>query len=124
MESGKNDKACAVKWKNEAWSTWTRTDGWQVSGIYPFGASGEDINAVERSADGRVLATADDFGLVKLFKFPAIGPGHHKFYGHSAQVTNIKFSMEFEKSQYVCTTGGDDKSILQWRYIYDEESAI
>lgn len=116
METGKNDKATAIKWKNENWSSWTRTDGWQVSGIYPFGASGGDINAVDRSADGKVLATADDFGLVKLFKFPAIGTGHQKYYGHSSQVTNIKFSKGGSNSQYIVTTGGEDKSILQWKY--------
>lgn len=67
METGKNDKPSSIKWKNETWNTWTRTEGWHVSGIYPFGASGEDINAVDRSFDRKVLATADDFGLVKLF---------------------------------------------------------
>ena len=28
METGKNDKPSAIKWKNEAWNTWTRTEGW------------------------------------------------------------------------------------------------
>ena len=92
METGKNDKQSITKWKNEIWNTWTRTEGWQVSGIYPLGASGEDINAVDRSADGKILATADDFGLVKLFRFPAVGASQNKYYGHSSQVTNIKFS--------------------------------
>jgi len=95
METGKNDKLSKIKWENETWNTWTRTEGWHVSGIYPLGTSGEDINCVDRSADGKVLATADDFGLVKLFKFPAIGASHNnhnKYYGHSSQVTNIKFS--------------------------------
>lgn len=92
MGTFKNDKASAYKWKNEVWHSWTRTEGWQVSGIYPHGASGEDINAVDRAPDGNVLATADDFGLVKLFRYPALGPDHTKYYGHSSQVTNIKFS--------------------------------
>ena len=112
MDSGKNDKQSSIKWKNETWSTWSRTEGWPVSGIYPLGASGEDINAVDRSADGKVLATADDFGLVKLFRFPAIGTIHNKYYGHSSQVTNIKFSKGNATQQYVVSTGGEDKSIL------------
>jgi len=28
----------------------------------------DDVNAVDRSPDGKILATGDDFGLVKLFK--------------------------------------------------------
>jgi microtubule-associated protein-like 6 len=34
----------------------------------------DDINAVDRSPDGKVLATGDDFGLVKLFKYPSPVP--------------------------------------------------
>ena len=39
-------------------------------GIFPPAADGSDINAVARSPDGTVSATADDFGQVKLFKYP------------------------------------------------------
>jgi WD40 repeat protein len=47
------------------------TQGWPVSGIWPAGADGSDINAVERSPDGTVIATADDFGTIKLYNFPS-----------------------------------------------------
>jgi len=67
---------------------------------------------VDRSVDGNVLATADDFGLVKLFRYPAIGEKHNKYYGHSAHVTNIKFTKNTNGEKYVITTGGEDKSIM------------
>jgi microtubule-associated protein-like 6 len=39
-----------------------------------------------------VCATGDDFGLVKLFKYPAVGAGFTKYIGHSSHVTNVKFT--------------------------------
>ena len=43
-------------------------------GIFPAGADGTDVNAVDRSAqpwdDYHLLATADDFGQVKIFRYP------------------------------------------------------
>ena len=63
------------------------------------------------------MATADDFGTVKLYKFPAHEQkemAHHKYYGHSSHVTNVSFSND---GRYVITTGGEDKSIFQWKYV-------
>ena len=41
---------------------------WPVQGIWPPFADGTDVNSVHRSPDNRLLATADDFGRVKLFR--------------------------------------------------------
>lgn len=68
--TGKQNPGGASQLKDETWKTWTCTLGWPVKGIYPPCADGSDINACDRSPDGTVLATADDFGLVKLFKYP------------------------------------------------------
>jgi len=43
-------------------------------GIWPEGADGTDVNHCERSHDGRLMATADDFGKVKLYSYPVIQP--------------------------------------------------
>ena len=56
--------------KDEPWASWTCSLGFTVMGIFPPAADGSDINAVCRSPDGTVSATADDFGTVKLFKYP------------------------------------------------------
>lgn len=50
-----------------------------------------DVNGVDRAPDGRVLATGDDFGFVKLFKYPSPVPkaSYQKFTGHSSHVTNV-----------------------------------
>lgn len=41
-------------------------------GIWPESADGTDVNFCDRSHDGQLMATADDFGKVKLFSWPVI----------------------------------------------------
>jgi hypothetical protein len=43
-----------------------------VQGIWPEAADGTDINAVGKSADGKLVATADDFGAVKVYNYPCV----------------------------------------------------
>ena len=111
--------------KNETWATWSCTLGWPVQGIFPPCADGSDINACERSPDGTVLATGDDFRMVKLFKYPCPvdEAAYQKYSGHSEHITNVGFSRNHDGQKYLISTGGEDKAILQWKYFMDEEAA-
>ena len=42
------------------------------TGIYPPMSDVTDINATCRTRNYRLLATGDDFGQVKIFKFPVL----------------------------------------------------
>ena len=68
--TGKQITSGASSYRDENWATYTARLGWHVQGIWPPCADGSDINSVDRSPDGLVCASADDFGFVKLFKFP------------------------------------------------------
>lgn len=53
------------------WFTWTGVLGLVCEGIWPPETDITDINSTDLTKDKQILATADDFGLVKLFDFPA-----------------------------------------------------
>ncbi|XP_035868927.1 echinoderm microtubule-associated protein-like 2 isoform X3 [Phyllostomus discolor] len=102
--------------RNVDWATATCVLGFGVFGIWSEGADGTDINAVARSHDGKLLASADDFGKVHLFSYPCCQPRalSHKYGGHSSHVTNVAFLWD---DSMALSTGGKDTSILQWRVV-------
>uniref|UniRef100_A0AAQ4NZC0 EMAP like 2 n=1 Tax=Gasterosteus aculeatus aculeatus TaxID=481459 RepID=A0AAQ4NZC0_GASAC len=99
--------------RNEQWATSTCTLSFNTFGVWPDGADGTDINAVCRSHNGSLLASADDFGNVNLFSFPCSQPRapSHEGRGHSSHVTNVAF---LHDDSHLLSTGGKETSILQW----------
>ena len=97
----------------QSWDTQTCVLGWSVQGIWPPGADTSDINACDRSRTGKLLATADDFGSVKLFRYPCVQEGA-KFVeatGHSSHVTCVRFNVS---NDTLISTGGNDKCVFVW----------
>jgi WD40 repeat protein len=113
--------------EGRVWATQTCKLGWAVQGIWPPGSDTTDINSVDRSADGKLLATADDFGHVKLFRFPCPldASKFGVFDGHSSHVTNVRWSLgggggdssgssSNSSSGYLMSVGGNDKCLFVW----------
>ena len=94
--------------------------GWHVRGLWPEGADGTDINACARSNTGgrELIVTSDDFGKVKLFRYPCIVPysDHKPYSGHSSHVTNCGFS---HNDSVVLSAGGEDRALFQWEVIQE-----
>lgn len=57
------------------WATWTCVLGPEVNGIWPKYSDINDINSVDTNFNNQVLVTADDYGLVKLLRYPCIKKG-------------------------------------------------
>ena len=57
------------------WSSWTGVLGTHVLGIWPKYSQVNDVNATDTSFDHKVIVTGDDFGLVKIFRFPSVKKG-------------------------------------------------
>lgn len=109
--------------KNIDWFSWTSILGFPVQGIWP-GADFTDVNTVCRSQSRVVLATGEDSGLVKLFKYPCVveRAQHNSYMGHSSHVTKVKFSAN---DTFVVSTGGNDKTVIVWEtdFAMDDPSS-
>jgi microtubule-associated protein-like 6 len=112
-KTGEQQKSASAL-RDVDWATWTCVLGWPVQGIWPEASDGTDINAVARDPSGRLLATADDFGHVRVFNYPCIDKGSEFVLGkgHSSHVTNVRFSAD---GNWLLTAGGNDRSLFQWR---------
>ena len=85
-----------------------------------------DVNATCQSHGkdgelGRTLALGDDYGNVKLFRYPcavAYSAEHVAYGGHSSHVTCVQFSMDDSK---LFSTGGCDTALFQWKFLEGQE---
>ncbi|KAI3380118.1 hypothetical protein SNEBB_001204 [Seison nebaliae] len=104
--------------KNVNWHTWSGVLGENIEGIWPPCADITDINSTSLSHDGKILATADDFGFVKLFNYPIYGK-HSKFkkyIGHSSHVTKVEWT---HNDNFLTSVGGNDTTVIIWRHAYN-----
>lgn len=88
--------------------------GWHCQGIWPPSADGTDVNHCARNDSSTLLATGDDFGKVKLFRYPCVkeGSGFKMGRGHASHVTSVAFTRD---EKFLVSTGGNDRCILQWK---------
>ncbi|XP_029706344.1 echinoderm microtubule-associated protein-like 6 isoform X7 [Takifugu rubripes] len=98
------------------WMTWTGVVGAEVNGIWPKYSNLTDVNSVDANYSNAVLVAGDELGLVRLFRFPCFKKGakFKKYIGHSAHVTNVRWSNDL---QWVVSTGGADHAVFQWRFL-------
>ncbi|MBP3801902.1 MAG: EF-hand domain-containing protein, partial [Clostridia bacterium] len=100
-------------YEKDLWHTWTCLFGFPVQGIWPLYATGYIVNYTCRSENQKVIATGDDFSLVKLFRCPSvIEHSEYKAYGgHSSHIPKVRFT---PNDQYLISVGGNDKSVFIW----------
>lgn len=94
------------------WLTHTCTLGWPVQGIWSPGLDTSDINSCDRDMVEQLIATGDDFGHVKIFRYPAVAEGskYLQLEGHSSHVTNVRWN----SGENLLSTGGNDNCIFVW----------
>lgn len=89
---------------------------------------GSDVNSTDRSKSGKYIATADDFGKVNIFTFPALqekGSAFNSYTGHSSHVTNVKWISKSPNSDdYLISLGGEDKCVFQWKFVDSQNKDI
>ncbi len=91
---------------------------WSVRGLVPKMGEPVGLNAVARTHSGDVLAVANDFGLVRLYRFPCpyVGSKHKRYAGHSSLVSKCCFTFD---DKYLITVGAADRAVFQWEHVVD-----
>lgn len=109
----------ANQFRNEHWATWTCSLGWPVEGIYSPKTDGSEVGHVDRSHSRHpggyyLLAVGDDFGMVKVYRYPSRNKGSEfvSGIGHSAFVTGVKWS---QSDEWLYSIGGEDGCVFQWK---------
>ena len=111
----KTGKQIAANQRDQEWNSWTLTLGFGVMGIWPDYSDGSDINALHRNHGKDLVATADDFGLVKLFNYPCVceDSPYRGYRGHSSHVMNVRWS---PTDRWVTSVGGYDRCVFQFTF--------
>ena len=81
---------------------------------------GTDIKACSRSWDGRLICGVDNYGLVKLARYPCTDKqcGMKVYRGHSVNVQNAEF---VAMDTHLITIGASDRCVFQWRHLEEGE---
>lgn len=115
VNTGRQIKDGATRFRDEPWATWTAKLGWPVQGIYRGVIDLTHVNTVDRSRDQSLIAVGNDWGLVEIFHNPnGDGAKSRAFKGHSEHVTKVVWSAD---GTYLYSAGGYDQTLMQWKVI-------
>ncbi|CAM9362515.1 unnamed protein product [Choristocarpus tenellus] len=102
--------------KHVKWADWTCSFGWAVQGIWSPAAQGNTANiiSVHRSHDKSLMVTADEAGVIRLYRYPVLSKQaeFQAVSGHAGGVACIRFSAD---STHVVSIGKGDRSIFVWK---------
>ena len=88
---------------------------------------GSDINHAARSNrpvnGSQLLATADDFGKVSVYRYPCPEDRAKSVQGkgHSSHVTKVGFN---SADTYLYSVGGNDTTVMQWKISAGSGAAV
>ena len=72
------------------------------------------LTAAHRSANQALLAAADEFGGVRVYRYPCLqtGAAFLNLAAHSMHVTKVRFNAD---DSCLYTLGGTDRALVQWK---------
>ena len=96
------------------WQTATCKLGWEVSGVFPKGADGTDINSVDSNQDRTLVVAGDDFSTLCLYRFPVLQNDQlcRRYTGHSEHVIRTRFYEKSDSESYIISCGGNDRTYI------------
>jgi len=110
--------------RDTEWETQTCVLGFPTKGAWGPYHDGGNISTCCRSSSGELLATGDNFGRIKIYRYPAIHNDQNfvTYTGHAARITNVRFSPD---DKFLFSSGADDCCVFQWVHEadgYEEEA--
>lgn len=104
------------------WDTYTCVFNWGVKGMWAPGADYTDINTCMALPDIGDFVCGDDFGKIKLYRYPSLIPGciHQSYIGHAGHVTSVKFNWT---KRFLISIGGHDRAIFVWKHEVELEES-
>lgn len=113
-ETGSKVADGSVALKNVEWSDWTCIYGWASQGIWSDSTYGTEVNAASRSHDKSLLAVGDDYGRLKVFKYPCYSKkaSHFTIIGHASKIGDVYFNTS---SDHLFSLGYIDNTMMQWK---------
>lgn len=102
--------------KDVEWASNSCILTWETQCIWDTDMDGSDVHGVDVNKGKTLVVTGDNNGNVNLFRYPVLDAVNRKriAIGHSSHVTRVKFT---PNGRYVISTGGNDKSVVQWRVV-------
>lgn len=102
---------------NSIWWTINCKLGWDVNGVFPQGALGTDVHAVDVNYSKTLLAVADSQASLCVYRYPCIKNTQEclRAQGHTDHVRNVRFvemNDDTEDSDFIITTGGTDRTFI------------
>jgi len=105
----------ATAMRDVQWATHTCKLGWPVQGVFDPSQKGSDVNSVDVNVSKSLVVSGDDNGELKLYRYPCMKDAKSRVgTGHSSHVVTARFTLD---EKYVLTTGGHDKSVIQWTLV-------
>ena len=115
------------KMRDVEWASESSFLGWSVQGVWLSGsADGSDVNALKRSHNCSLIATACESGHVRLYNYPCVGSGLDRggrlarrpfsraVAGHARRVAEVGWSADDSR---VFSIGAADRCCMQWRVV-------
>jgi microtubule-associated protein-like 6 len=117
--------------RDVTWATQTCTLGWSTQGLHAppntdiSKSVNVNINCVDRSPQGNILASGDDSRGMRICRFPALlnhglQPPQKVYRAHSHPVSKVRFGFD---GNFVISVGGADKTIVQWEVKRPKKSS-